>query len=295
MNPTNDLDPLAVRRQFARRAGRSGEPEFLLREVERRMLEHLDLVRLEPAVIVDAGCGRGAGLLALRQRYPGAALIGVDLAEAMARLARVALAPPPRGMLARLRGAPAVAPAHLLVADMMQLPLAPSSCELVWSNLALHWCAQPQEAIAQWHRVLRPGGLAMFSAFGVDTLMQLRSAGATLMDFPDMHDLGDALVHAGFADPVMDMERIDLSFASAAAALAEIRALGGNALRGRFRGLRGGATRRQWEERIGAEAGADGRVTVSFEIIYGHAWIPAAKRRADGAVPISFRAPHARG
>ncbi len=294
MSEANDLDPTAVRRQFARRAARGGVPEFLLREVERRLLEHLDLVRIDPGAIVDVGCGRGPGLLALRQRYPRAALAGIDVVEGMVRAARSSLAPP-RGILARLMRDRTSAAPGLVVADMMQLPLAPSSCDLVWSNLALHWCAQPQEAIGQWHQVLRPGGLAMFSVFGVDTLTQLRAAGATLMPFPDMHDLGDALVHAGFADPVMDMERIDLRYASAGALLDEVRELGGNALRSRFRGLRGGRRRRQWEERIGADAGADGRITLSFEIIYGHAWVPAAKRRADGAVPISFRASAARG
>lgn len=290
MTPASDLDPATVRRQFARRARHGGYPEFLLREVERRLFEHLDLVRIEPDAVVDVGCGRGPGLLALRQRFPQAKLTGVDLVEGMVRAARDTLAPP-RGILARLlRDKSVVAPA-LVAADMTQLPLAPSSCDLVWSNLALHWCAQPQEAIGQWHQVLRPGGLAMFSAFGVDTLTQLRAAGATLMPFPDLHDLGDAMVHAGFADPVMDMERIDLSYASAAALLDELRALGGNALRTRSRGLCGRSRRRRWEERLAAGAGPNGRVTLSFEIIYGHAWVPATKRRADGAVPITLRRP----
>ncbi len=293
MDPANLLDPSAVRRQFARRALRAGQDDFILREVERRMLEHLELTRIDPGAIADLGCGQGHGLLALRSRYPAASLIGIDLIAANARAAQAAVAPP-RGLLARLRKAASPA-AGAIVADINQLPLATSSLGLAWSNLALHWCADVPGVMGECHRVLRPGGLVMFSVFGVDTLSQLRAAGAVMMPFPDMHDLGDALVGAGFADPVMDMERIELTYASAGALIDEVRALGGNALRTRARGLQSPRRRRQWEERIGAGAGADGRVSLSFEVIYGHAWVPAVKRRADGAATVEFRRPPARG
>lgn len=294
MTQASELDPVAVRRQFARRAAGGGPSEFLLREVERRMFEHLDLVRIEPGAVLDAGCGRGLGLTVLRQRFPQAQLTGVDVAEPMVRAARAALAPK-RGIFARLRGEAVATTVDLAVADMEHLPLATSSCDLVWSNLALHWCAQPQEAIGQWHRVLRPGGLAMFSAFGVDTLSQLRAAGAQLMRFPDMHDLGDALMTAGFADPVMDMEQIELTYASAGALLDEVHSLGGNAMRERHRGLHSRERRRDWEARINAGAGPDGRIALNFELIYGHAWVPETKRRADGGVPVEFRRATPRG
>ncbi len=294
MDPANRLDPSAVRRQFARRALRTGHDGFILREVEQRMLEHLELTRIDPGAIVDLGCGRGHGLRALQTRYPQAELVGIDLIEAQARAAQLELTPP-RSLMARLRRASAAPAPRLVVADMGRLPLASSGFGLAWSNLALHWCDDIPGALGEWHRVLRPGGLVMFSAFGVDTLSQLRAAGAVMMPFPDMHDLGDALMGAGFADPVMDMERIDLTYASARALLEEVRALGGNALRDRAPGLQARARRRQWEDRISAGAGADGRISLTFEVIYGHAWVPAAKRRADGAATVEFRRPAARG
>jgi malonyl-CoA O-methyltransferase len=294
MDPANLLDPSAVRRQFARRALRDGPDGFVLREVERRMLEHLELTRIDPGVIADLGCGRGHGLLALRARYPGASLVGVDLIEASARAAQAALAPR-RGLIARLRGAASGPAAQAVVADIGRLPLATSCLGLAWSNLAVNWCHDVPAVLGEWHRALRPGGLVMFSAFGVDTFKELRAAGAVMMPFPDMHDLGDALVGAGFADPVMDMERIDLTYASAAALLDEVRALGGNARRDRARGLQSRARRRQWEERISAGANADGRIKLSLEVIYGHAWVPEVKRRADGAATVEFRRPARRG
>ena len=294
MDEINILDPAAVRRQFERRARRGAGDGFLPREIERRMLEHLEPTRIEPALIADLGCGRGHGLLALRERYPAAGLLGVDLVEANARAAQAAVAPR-RGLLARLRRSGPVPVAQAVAADFGRLPLANSSLGMAWSNLALHWSGDHAAVLAEWHRVLRPGALVMFSVFGVDTLSQLRAAGAPTMPFPDIHDLGDALVQAGFADPVMDMERIDLTYASAAALLDEVRSLGGNALRERARGLQSPARRRGWEERIGAQAGADGRIRLTFEVIYGHAWVPETKRRADGAARVEFRRPPSRG
>ncbi len=125
------------------------------------------------------------------------------------------------------------------MADAHALPLADASVDLIWSNLALHWFAAPERAVGEWYRVARPGGLAHFSFFGVDTLAELRALGARMMAFHDLHDIGDLLAAAGFADPVMDSERLTLTWAGPQALLGDLHALGGNALRGRFRGLLG--------------------------------------------------------
>lgn len=284
-----DLDPKAVRRQFSRRANSPGRADFLFAEVEARMLERLDLVRLSPRNVLDVGCGAGRSLLALRKRFASAQLLGLDSASAMARAARAAFAPPARGLLARLRaGGEAQPVAQVAVADAHALPLADASVDLIWSNLALHWFAAPERAVGEWYRVARPGGLAHFSFFGVDTLAELRALGARMMAFHDLHDIGDLLAAAGFAEPVMDSERLTLTWAGPQALLGDLRALGGNALRGRFRGLLGRGHLAGWLHALEALRGPDGRLQATVELVFGHAWCPARKRRSDGLAPVEF-------
>ncbi len=305
MPAPSDLDPRAVRLQFGRRTARLARADFLLREVERRMLERLEVIRLSPAVVLDVGTGLGQGAAALQRRYPAASVFGADLAAPLAaQAARLHGSTARSGLAGRLRrwfGAgvdtEGRAPAFF-AADAAALPLAPNSVDLLWSNLAWHWFADPVAVVAQWHRVIRPEGLLMFSAFGVDTLKELRALGAALPAFPDMHDIGDALGVAGFADPVMDSERLTITWTDADALLSELSALGGNALRTRSAGLRPRRDRDRWRVAIESLRGADGRIAVSFELVYGHAWCPPQKRRADGYSPVSFvprRGPGAAG
>jgi len=294
MSGPSDLDPNAVRRQFARRVSRLERADFLLRDVERRMFERLEVVRLQPAVVLDVGAGHGFGAVRLQQRYPLARVLGLDLVPGMAaRAAALHGAPARRGLATRLRSwfggstgeasAPMFAAAH---AD--RLPVAGSSVELIWSNLAWHWFTDPLAVLTEWHRVIRPEGLLCFSTFGVDTLRELRPLHAHLPAFPDMHDIGDALVRAGFVEPVMDTERITVTWQSAEVLLDEITALGGNALRDRRRGLAGRARREAWLAAIEGLRNAEGVIALSFELVFGHAWAPSRKRRDDGYVPISL-------
>lgn len=284
-----DIDPSAVRRQFSRRARQAPRGDFLLREVESRMLERLPLVRLAPKRIVDVGCGRGEGLLALKRQYPEAALVGVDASLGAVRRAREALAAPSRGFFARMLRPDAGPLAGLVAGDAHALPLANSSVDLVWSNLALHWFASPQRAIDEWYRVMRPGALLDFSFLGVDTFVELRALGARTMSFHDMHDIGDALMASGFSEPVMDMQRITLSWKTPQALLDDVHALGGNALRGRFRGLLGRRSRDEWLRAIESLRGDDGLIRSTIEIAFGHAWCPQRKRRSDGLAAIEFQ------
>lgn len=295
MSISSDLDPVAVRRQFDRRTARIARADFLLREVERRMLDRLEVVRMQPEVVLDVGAGLGHGALALQQRYPSARVLGADLSPRLAAEAARLHGPVARGGLAgrleRWFGAGTRAAGALpsfFAADAASLPLAPSSVHLLWSNLAWHWFTDPKAVLDQWYRVIRPEGLLMFSAFGVDTLRELRGLGARLPVFPDMHDIGDALTEAGFADPVMDAERLSITWKDAGALLEEVRALGGDALRGRRGGLRGRTARARWEGAVESLRGADGLITLSFELVYGHAWCPPHKRRADGYAPVNF-------
>ena len=294
MPQPSDLDPKAVRLQFARRARRIADGDFLLREIERRMLERLDLVRLAPGRIVDVGTGLGDGATRLQQRYPQAEVVGVDLAWPMAaRAAQLHGEPARRPLVARLQrwvggGAKPGAAPMFVAGEAHALPLAPASVDLIWSNLVWHWFGDPRAVLDEWRRVTRAGGLLMFSAFGVDTLRELGALGLRLPPMHDMHDIGDALVGAGVAEPVMDAQRLTVTWDDAGKLLGELRALGGDALRDRRPGLRGRGARRRWISALESLAAADGRIAVTFEIVYGHAWCPQAGRLPPGYSPVEF-------
>jgi malonyl-CoA O-methyltransferase len=274
-----------VRRQFDRRAARFARHDFIVREVGRRLLERLDLIRLDPRLVVDVGCGAGGARPALQARFPRARWLGVDVSTAM--LAGAAPASP----LARLlpwRGARA----GVVCAEAGALPLADDGAELVFSNLMLHWHPQPHTVFPEWLRVLRTDGLLLFSCFGPDTLRELRRAfaaagiGAHAVPFVDMHDFGDMMVAAGFGAPVMDAETIRLTYDSPRALLREVAALGGNPRDDRVAGLPSGRQARALHAALEAMRAADGRITLTFEIAYGHAWKPRPQPRRSSAVPL---------
>jgi len=267
------LDAREARRRFNRAAVTCAEVSTLAREVERRMSERLEYVKLMPKRILDAGCGLGDGLRLLRRRYARAALLGVDVALAMVREARSR-----RPFMDRARSAALGWKVDHICADMASLPIAPSCVGLVWSNLALAWAGDPLAVFREFHRVLEVGGLLMFSTYGPDTLKELKRAfahadGATHVHrFIDMHDLGDMLVATGFAEPVMDMECITVTFPDVAAIARDLRHSGqSNVAADRRRGLTG---RHAWEAMLrGYECvRSDGNLPATFEIVCGHAW-----------------------
>jgi malonyl-CoA O-methyltransferase len=280
------LDRIAVRRRFARAAASYADASRLEAEVGARMLERLDYVKLAPTRVLDAGCGPAREAAALARRYPQATIVLLDAALPMLRAAR-----PSRGMIARLlsrRERPAVC------AELERIPLATASIGLAWSNMALHWAADPPGAIRELHRVLEPDALLLFSTLGPDSLKELRAvAGAARVHpFADMHDVGDALVAAGFADPVMDAERMTVTYPGAKEFLADLRASGQTcALAARPRGLAG---RRFASSLHGALEGARraGKLEVTYEVVYGHAWKAQPRAAADGRSIVRFeRAP----
>lgn len=284
------VDTRQVRRGFARAAAGYGGADFFSREIDRRMQERLDFVRIEPDRLVDLGSSQGASLPALRARYPKAQYVGVDLAPEMLQ------ASPHAGQGWR-RWLPfrREAEAARIAGDATRLPLKTGCAGLVWSNLLLHWLDDPLPALAEAHRVLEVGGLIMFSTLGPDTLKELRGAFADgyahTQRFIDMHDLGDMLVACGFADPVMDMEMVTLTYDSFDAMLAELRAAGATcAMRARRHGLAG---RQTWENaRAGYEAlRVAGKLPATFEVVYGHAWKAQPKKTEDGRSVIRFDRP----
>jgi malonyl-CoA O-methyltransferase len=290
------IDLAQVRRLFAR-PERIAPSDFLRREIAARMHERLGLVKIAPRRVLDAGCGAGADLALLQKDYPAAQIIGLDAAPAMldAAKAPASALKSLNAMLSRLL--PAKAGVDLLCADFGNLPFAPNSVDLVWSNLALHWHPQPDRVFTEWRRVLRVDGLLMFSNFGPDTFRELRAAFAVLDEWPhalpfvDMHDFGDQLVEAGFSTPVMDMELITVTYDTAEALLADVRALGGNPLATRARGLVGRAAWKRLLAALDSARRPDGKLGLSFEVIYGHAFRPAPRVTAKGEAIIRFAPP----
>lgn len=283
------IDGGRVQRNFARAAPGYDALAVAQREIARRLFERLDPVRLEPQRIVDLGCGTGASLAALHERYPRAQIVGADLSPAMLAQARRAQAKH-AWLLPFLRRARA----QLVAADACALPLPASSVGLVWSNLMLHWLEDPLPVFREAHRVLENDGLLMFSTFGPDTLRELRSAFAAVDAAPhshrfiDMHDLGDMLVGAGFADPVLDMETLTLTYPTLPALLADLRAGGGCALHGRRRGLLGRAAGARFAAAY-QELARDGRLPLTLEVVCGHAWRVAPRHSADGRAIVRFK------
>jgi malonyl-CoA O-methyltransferase len=269
-----------VRRAFGRAAASYAANAVLAREVGARMLERLQYIKLEPKHILDAGCGDGHAAKQLAGRYPGAQVLGLDFALPMLRAAGGR-----SSWTQRLFGRTRV---RYLCADFLATPLPAGCIDLAWSNLALHCTGDPLPAMREMHRVLRVGGLLMFTCYGPDTLKELKSAFAGcdsrphVHDFIDMHDLGDMLSTSGFAGPVMDMEFITMTFANVDDLLADLRGTGqGNALAARRRSLTGKGV---FDCMRAAYEGArrEGRLPASFEIIYGHAWKPQPRISDDG-------------
>lgn len=300
-HPRLPIDPRHVARQFARR-GDLADAAFLYEEVGQRMLERLAYIRLQPAAMLDAGCGTGAARAGLAERFPGAAYIGLDHCAPLLEIARQRHAAPTGARLgqwlARLRGKDADAPgrAEFQAGDLAATGLAPGAVDLVWSNLALHWHPAPHDVLAEWWRVLRPDGLAMFSCLGPATLRELREALAeaglatTTLPFVDMHDFGDLLVESGFADPVMDQESLTLTYTTPERLLADVRALGGNPTLGRRAGLAGRGFRERLLRALDARRDGDGTIRLTIEVAYGHAWRAASRRLASGETQISISA-----
>lgn len=280
------LDKRAVRRSFDRAAPSYDAAAVLQHEVCRRSLERLDFIRHAPARILDAGCGTGNAWRGLVARYPGARLVALDLAPGMLRQAGAAVAWHQR-LLGR---APAA-----ICGDLEQLPLAAACIDLAWSNLALQWVNALPQAFAEMCRVLAPGGLFMFTTFGPDTLKELRAAqtgtdGHThVSGFTDMHDIGDLLVQAGFADPVIDMETFTLTYPDVKALMRDLKAIGAhNAAVKRPPTLSGKA----WLEAVMRNyepLRRDGKLPATFEVVYGHAWRPTPRLGPGGRPVIDIK------
>jgi malonyl-CoA O-methyltransferase len=199
-----------------------------------------------------------------------------------------------RKKLAQWTGAPPET--RWLANDLASTGLAPESLDLVWSNLALHWHAAPHDVLHEWGRILRVNGLVFFSCFGPATLQEVRAAAlqaglkTVTPSFVDMHDFGDLLIEKGFADPVMDQEVITLTYATPEKLLADVKALGGNPSVGRRPGLLGRDRYHALLSSLEAQRKADGRLHLTVEVAYGHAWRSSTLRTTPGETRVSISA-----
>jgi malonyl-CoA O-methyltransferase len=263
------LDTAVVRRSFNRAAQHFDEAAIVHREVRSRALERLLLLRQAPNVILDLGAGTGHGSAWLNRQFPKAQVIAIDSAFGMLMESNRQ-----RGSWRRLLGRSF----SRACGDASALPLRSGSVDWVVSNLMLPWCSSIETVFAEVRRVLKSGGVFAFTSFGPDTLRELRQAWRQVdahehvHPFIDMHDLGDALIHAGFAEPVLDVERITLTYADIKSLLNELKAGGSsNALPGRARGL---TTRTLFEKLTTAYDSfrLQGKLPTTYEVVYGQAW-----------------------
>jgi malonyl-CoA O-methyltransferase len=290
-----ELDFAEVRRAFDHAASSYDAHAVLQREVCDRLLSRLDFISLQPDRVLDVGSGTGYGLTHLHSRYAAAEICALDIAPAMLAAARTRL--PQQGWTQR-------ALSHLLprsgllhhavCADMGRLPFAASSMNLVWSSLAMQWAHDLEATVKGFHQVLAPGGLLIFATFGPDTLKELRTAFAAIDDAPhvnrfvDLHDIGDMLIHAGFASPVMEMEMLTLTYADLKTLMRDLKGLGAhNAAASRRRGMFGKSAWARLEQAYESHR-VEGRLPATFEVIYGHAWVGDKSQRADGRQVIQF-------
>lgn len=254
-----------VRRAFDRAAERYEQFAVLQNEVCNRLLEKLEVVKITPKFILDAGAGTGKAIPALFDRYKKAQVVALDLSENMLEHSS--------------RHGGFFRSPHLVCADIEKLPFADDSFDLIFSSLSMQWCNDLDAALFEAKRVLKPGGLFVFSTFGPDTLKELRHSWAQVDEashvnhFIDMHDIGDALLQGGYAEPVMEAEIMTVTYDSVDAVMHDLKAIGANitARSSSNKGLMGKSVlqtvRRSYEA-----FRRDNVLPATYEIIYGHAW-----------------------
>lgn len=275
-----EIDRQAMRSAFEKAATSYDAVAVLQQEVADRLVERMDLMSMNPVSILDAGSGTGFVSQLIATRYPKAKITALDLAFNMLKQAKGK-----RSYKQRWNKQ-----FRYVHAEVENLPFADASVELVISGLTLQWCQDLPKVFKEFKRVLAPGGLLMFSSFGPDTLTELRQSWAEVDDYPhvnafaDMHDVGDALMQSGFADPVMDMEMLTVTYNDVKTVMCDLKQIGAhNVMQGRSQNITG---KNKLQKMIQAyeQFREDGLVPVSHEIVYGHAWVADTQEKESGVV-----------
>ncbi len=278
---TQIFDPQRIRNAFDRAAESYDQAAVLQKEVCKRLLEKLEVVRLSPQWILDAGSGTGEAVGPLQKKYKKAEVVVLDLSERMLKKAAG------QGALFRKP--------HQVCANIELLPFADNSFDLLFSSLAMQWCNDLGATLVEFKRVLKPGALLQFATFGPDTLKELRAswqqvdAAVHVNSFIDMHDIGDGLLQAGFAEPVMESEIITVNYQEVDTLMQDLRDIGANVTASGHR--QGLLTRNMLKQlREAYEIYRQQEVLpASYEIVYGHAWVaPAESKTESGDIKVMF-------
>jgi len=278
-----EIDPHAALHQ-AHRLARASTPPWLHSELAGRMIERLPVIKLQPSRVLQWPGFLGASHELLKQTYPQAEQVCV---EELPELAARSRQQHERGWLARMTR-------QAEVQVISPAEMAPASAQLLWSHLDLHTHADLPGLIAQWHRSIEVEGFVMFSCFGPDSFRELRALhvregfGPAGPEWWDMHDIGDLMVQAGFADPVMDQERITLTWGEVEDLLRDLRAIGGNLAPARFAGLRSRAWRERYVQALESLRNAEGRLALTLELVQGHAFKPRPKLKVAAQTEVSL-------
>jgi malonyl-CoA O-methyltransferase len=266
LNPPR-LDKSSIKKSFERAAKSYDHAAILDEEVLNRLLDRLQYIRLQPAAVIDIGCGTGKALNGLFKTYPKSKIISLDLAHSMLRQARSRY-----GLLRKKR---------VVNADMENMPFADDSFDLLFSNLALQWVDDLSGTFREFTRIGRSGSLLMFATFGPDTLKELRESWFEIDQYPhvhqfiDMHDVGDAMMAAGFSQPVVDAETIRLEYQEFRQIFEDLKNTGAsNAEKNRSKGLMTPAKLKRLEQSYRCLGYDAGKFIASYEVVYGHAWLP---------------------
>ncbi len=285
MNDNVIIDKRLARLAFEKAASTYDDAAILQKEVNRRLIERLDYINFKPATILDVGDGTGYASLASQKRYKQAEIYALDIAHAM--LGRLHAH---TGFITRLKNK-----IHSINAEAERLPLHDRSVDMIYSSLTVQWVNDLDNVLNEFRRVLKPGGMVLFSTFGPDTLKELRASWQDVDQFThvspfiDMHDIGDAMMRARFAEPVMDAEMFTLTYPDVYKLMRELKAIGAhNVTSGRPRGLTGKQRIRRFEQAY-EKFRANDVLPASYEVVYGHAWAPLQDTKA-GEVTVSIDA-----
>ena len=275
-----EIDRRAMRAAFEKAAISYDAAAVLQQEVANRLVERMEYMSMKPQSILDAGAGTGFVSQLLAARYPKAKITALDLALNMLKQSKSK-----RSFKQRWNKQ-----FNYVNAEVESLPFADASLELVISGLTLQWCQDLPKVFKEFRRVLAPGGLLLFSSFGPDTLKELRQSWAQVDDVPhvnafaDMHDVGDALMQSGFADPVMDMEMLTVTYKDVKTVMRDLKQIGAhNVMQGRSHNITG-KNKLQHMMQAYEQFRVGGLLPVSHEIVYGHAWVPEANEQADATI-----------
>lgn len=275
-------DKRLARLAFDKAAARYDEFAVLQQEVCTRLLERLDYIRIKPKMVLDAGCGTGQASVSLVNRFSSCRLVAMDFSHAM-----LGQAATKRRWRRKF---------DLVCGDVERLALADESVDLVVSNLTFQWCSDLATVFGEFRRVLKPGGLLLFSSFGPGTLQELRASWTQVDGFShvnrflDLHTVGDELLHSGFSDPVMDMEMFTLTYADVFRLMRDLKGIGAhNVTLGRQKSLMGKHRLRQLADAYESFRQQD-VLPASYEVVYGHAWT-GAKNPGVSGIPVKLEKP----